>query len=346
MTLYTLHLSGAPERIIRVSPALERLMRLDVRAIVVLLSLFGASVGSAQTTPTPSGELDTFMEQVLARRDDNWKKIQQYILDEQERVEFRGPAEILLWGQKREYLWYPRDGFFVRSPVRFNGVTIAEGERGRYEEQFLRRAQRRDARGRTGDAGSDNPPTPSDVQSMIQQTRDPQFISSAYFLKFKFEGGRYALVGRETIEKVPVLKIEYYPTKLFSDEPSTRAEARTNQVAGRESKGDEYGAAVQQMMNKVSLVTLWVEPKQKQIVKYTFDNIGLDFLPAAWLVRVTDLRANMLMTEAFAGVWLPKRVDMMGALLLGGGPFSIAYDIQYSGYREATTGTKYLGPKK
>jgi hypothetical protein len=314
-------------------------------AITILLALFASRAGSAQTPPAPSVELDTFMQQVLSRRDDNWKKVQQYILDEQERVDFRGPAEVLLWGQKREYMWYPRDGFFVRSPVRFNGVAIAEDERTRYEERFLRRAQRRDARDTTDSGGIDNP-TPSDVQSLIQQTRDPQFISSAYFLKFKFEGGRYALVGRETLEKVPVLRIEYYPTKLFSDKPSTRAEARTNQVAGRKSKSDEYGEAVQHMMNKVSLVTLWIEPTQKQIVKYTFDNIGLDFLPAAWLVRVTDMRANMLMTEAFTGVWLPKRVDMMGALLLGGGPFSITYDIQYSGYREATTGTKYLGPKK
>jgi len=34
-----------------------------------------------------------------------------------------------------------------------------------------------------------------------------------------------------------------------------------------------------------------------------------------------------------------------GAFILAGGPFSVSYDIQYSGYREATTGTKYLGPK-
>jgi hypothetical protein len=286
------------------------------------------------------------MRQVLVRRDDNWTKTQQYILDEQERVEFRGPAEVLLWGQKREYMWYPRDGFFVRSPVRFNGVTISERERERYEENFLRRVQNRDARYRARNSETEGTvPAPSDLQGLIQQTREPQFISSAYFLRFRFEGGRYALVGRETIEGVPVLKIEYYPTKLFSDEPSTRAEARTGQVAGRNSKGDEYGQAVQQMMNKVSLVTLWVEPDQKQIVKYTFDNIGLDFLPAAWLVRVTDLRANMIMTEAFSGVWLPKRVDMAGLVALAGGAFSITYDIQYSGYREATTGTKYLGPK-
>jgi hypothetical protein len=52
-------------------------------------------------------------------------------------------------------------------------------------------------------------------------------------------------------------------------------------------------------MNKVSRVTLWVEPNQKQIVKYTFENVGLEFLPASWLVRVSELRADMAMTEAF-----------------------------------------------
>ena len=133
------------------------------------------------------------MAQVLARRDENWKKVQQYILDEQERVEFRGPVEMLLWGAKREYMWYPRDGFFVRSPVRFNGVDISESEREKYEQNFLqadespRRARER-ARARKPKAR----PTrrPSDLQSLIQQTREPQFVSSAYLLKFKFEGGQ------------------------------------------------------------------------------------------------------------------------------------------------------------
>ena len=40
-------------------------------------------------------------------------------------------------------------------------------------------------------------------------------------------------------------------------------------------------AEFQRMMNKVALVTLWVEPKAHQIVKYTFDNVGFDFLPGA-----------------------------------------------------------------
>ena len=140
------------------------------------------------------------------------------------------------------------------------------------------------------------------------------------------------------------MRIEYYPTRLFSDDPETRAEARANQAAGPKSREDAYGQEMQRLMNKVSRVTIWVEPNQKQIVKYTFENVDLEFLPASWLVRVTDLRANMTMTEAFPSVWLPKRIDVLGAFVLAPGPFSVSYDIQYSGYREATTAGKYLGP--
>jgi hypothetical protein len=320
-----------------------------MRGLTTILAAF-AILGAtqpcwAQLAPTPPNELDAFMTQVLARRDDNWKKLQQYILDEQERAELRGPGEMLVWGDKREYVWYVREGYFVRSPVRANGVTIGEADREKYEQDFLKRARERDTRGneRAKDAPAPETAAPADVQSFIEQTREPAFVSSAYFLQFKFEAGKYALVGREKIEGRDVLRIEYYPTQLFAEEPSTRGEARTNQATGRKSKDDAYGQEIQRLMNKVSLVTLWIEPAQKQIVKYTFDNIGLDFLPAAWLVRVTDFKANMAMSEAFPGVWLPKHIDLSAAIVMAPGPLSARYDIQYSGYREAATSSKYGG---
>lgn len=320
-------------------------MRSCLIAVVTTAVWLAIGPASAQT-PAATAELDAFMAEVLTRRDQNWKKVQQYILEEQERAELRGPGEMLLWGARREYIWYPRDGFFVRSPLRFNGVDISESEREKYERTFLHQAKSRDERamekGTATEAASDA--APSDLQGLIQQTREPQFVSSAYLLKFKFESGHYALVGRETIDRKPVLRIEYYPTKLFSDDPATRAESRASQVAGRKARADAYGEEIQRLMNKVSRVTLWVEPLQKQIVKYTFENISLEFLPASWLVRVSELRASMDMTEAFPDVWLPKRVDVLGSFVLAPGLFSVRYDIQYSGYREAASAGKYLGP--
>src|SRR5687767_2887879 len=121
-----------------------RRFALPVTALLWVFTTVAAS--SAQKAVAPTAELDAFMQQVLARRDDNWKKIQQYVFDEQERAEFRGPGERLLWGERREYIWYPRDGFFVRSPVRFNGVTVGEQDREKYEQDFLRKSKERDAR--------------------------------------------------------------------------------------------------------------------------------------------------------------------------------------------------------
>ena len=43
-------------------------------------------------------------------------------------------------------------------------------------------------------------------------------------------------------------------------------------------------------MNKTALVTLWVDPAEHQIVKYTFDNVWMDFLPAGWFVKVDDIQ--------------------------------------------------------
>ena len=321
-------------------------------AAVLALLMLGAStqaVLGTQAASTPN-DLDAFMQQVLARRDDNWKKLQQYILDEREQAALRGPGGVLVWGQQRDYTWYVRDGYFVRSPVRFNGVAISESDRQKYEDRFLQQAKERDKRaanayprlesvGQNAGPAASAPPSPTDVQSFISQTREPQFISSAYFLQFKFDPGRYALVGREKVDNRDVLKIEYYPTRLFQDDPNTRTERRVRQ-AGEKKSDAAYTDEIQRLMNKVSLVTLWVEPTQHQIVKYIFDNAGLDFLPAAWLVRVADLKASMLMSEAFPGVWLPKRIDSAGAVVLAPGRFDITFSLDYSGYREATVSTK------
>src|SRR5262249_27574139 len=96
------------------------------------------------------------MREVVVKRDDNWKKLQQYILDEREVIELRGTNRLPIWGERREYTWFIRDGFFVRSPVKFNGAAIAESERRKAEDEYLARQKRRDRRG--GAVSADAPP--------------------------------------------------------------------------------------------------------------------------------------------------------------------------------------------
>ncbi len=279
------------------------------------------------------------MRQVLVRRDDNWKKLQQYVLDEREQIELRGPDHQPIWGERRDYTWYIRDGFFVRSPVRFNGVDIGETERRKYEAEYLRRSQERERRG--GPQLGPGPQSPAtgplndpNVDGLLRQVREPQFVSSAYFLRFKFEEGKYALVGREMLNGDEVLRVEYYPANLYSDRQRRR-------MAGNHNPTDPRDAELQRMMNKVALVTLWIEPASHQIVKYTFDNVDFDFLPAQWLMRVGSVRASMTMSRPFPDVWLPRELEFLVDAQIAVGRFDIRWGVEYHDYRQANTSGKF-----
>ena len=314
--------------------------------LVSTLVCAGFSLGTVRAET----DLDAFMKLVVARRDDNWKKLQQYIFDEREQLEMRGPNRVPIWGERREYTWYIRDGFFVRSPTRFNGVTIGDAERQKFEAEYLKQAQARDKRparggvtldgsgvtidgGAAADTAADDK-LAQDLSGVIRQNRPPQFISSAYFLRFKFEEGKYALAGRDTFDGREVLRIEYYPARMFGGTDRRRS--------GKPPSAEDAArdAEFQRLMNKVALVTLWVEPKAHQIVKYTFDNVGFDFLPAQWLVHVSDVKATMTVGQPFSDVWLPTHMEINLAMMLAVGQFDVRYGLDYHDYRVPSVTSK------
>ena len=306
--------------------------------VVSLLALLPVT-GFAQPARTPT-DLDRLMDEVVRRRDDNWKKLQQYILTERQRVTVTGPEGLRLYGFSREYSWFVKDGFFVRSPLVVNGVGVSERERREYEAAYLKRQQRRDARRatRAADRGEPlPPPSPDAVGDLLRQQAEPNFISAAYFLRFTFDPGRYALAGRETIDGREVLRIEYYPTKLFDDDKDgrTRVERRTEQARRRDDRDDADDERIEQQMNKASLVTLWVLRDEKQIVRYVFDNVDLGFLPGRSVLHVDELTASMQMTEAFPGVWLPRAIAATAGVNTALGRARAVYDIGYADYRQA-----------
>src|SRR5262249_50943911 len=139
-----------------------------------------------------------------------------------------------------------------------------------------------------------------DLSGLIQQVRAPRFVSSAYFLRFQFDEGRYALAGKESMEGREVYRIEYYPSKLFPQNRRGPGRLGSNPV-------DEE---TRRLLNKVAVVTMWLDPATTQILKYTFDNIALDFLPAQWLIRVNTVTASMTMSEPFPEIWLPRDVGV------------------------------------
>jgi hypothetical protein len=316
-------------------------MRTDLRLLGILVALCSAAPARAADPPPAPSEIDTFMAAVIARRDENWRKLRQYVLDERERAELLGPGGGRLFGLARDYTWYIRDGLFVRSPVRFDGVTVSPEDRDRYEREWLERdARRAKDRSSSNASGEGAPPEPApetpgsagerEADTLARIAREPQFVSMAYFLRFRFEPGHYAFAGPENYAGHQAYKIEYYPSRLFTDDEPKPGEKPS-------PPADDGDARIERQMNKVALVTLWIEPEQHQILRYTFTNIGMDFLPGRSLVRVEDLQASMRMVEAFPGVWLPGGIEGEGRVTLASGSFAFRYRTEYSDYREATT---------
>ena len=302
--------------------------------IVTCLLAVLPSIVAAQPTGRPPTDLDRLMEDVVKRRDDNWKKLQQYILNERQKVTVTGPDGLRLYGSVHDYQWFVKDGFFIRSPLAANGVTIAEPERRRYEDRYLKRMKTRDERKAKRDAEQGTAPEPAAAESvgdLLNQQAEPSFVSAAYFLNFKFESGRYALAGRETIDGKDVLRIEYYPARLFNDDDE-RDPARQRRKERRERDDDER---IEQQMNKTSLVTLWVLRNEKQIIRYVFDNVDWGFLPGRSLVRLDDVTASMRMHEAFPGVWLPQAIAARVRVGTALGPTGALYDVTYADYKQA-----------
>ena len=250
-----------------------------LRGMLLVLSAACAGVALAQS---PASDLDALMGEVLTRRDGNWKKLQQYILEERETLEVTALDHKRIFGFRREYQWFPRDGFFIKSPLTADGVRIPEDERRRAEARWLAREQSREKfrqskqppeqgnEARIGSTGAE-----VEIEAALRDALEPGFVSAAYFLDFKFEEGQYALVGRDKYNEHDVLQVEYYPTKMF-----TGGRGRPNRQLRERNK--EIG----RQMNKVSIVTLWVDPLEKQIVKYDFRNVDADFFPAGWLMRL------------------------------------------------------------
>jgi len=311
-------------------------------AILAFLLFSSPGPQDRPTSSEPTSELDAFMKKVLARRDANRKTLEQYVLDESEAFEILGPGRFPLHRTKREFTWYVRDGTHVRSPVKFNGVPVGESERDRYESQWLRREKSRQER--RAKKEKEGKKEGREITGTAPIPTEPRFVSEAYFMDFKFEPGNYYLAGREQLEGQEVLRIEYYPTKLFDDDDKkTPREARQKDKRG---KGEQFEEDIDRRMNKTALITLWIDPKEHQIVKYTFDNVWLDFLPAAWLVRVDELRASMSMGQPFPGIWLPREIDIRAGITLANGSFEAGYERRFGQYREAATSFKIRVPKE
>lgn len=252
---------------------------------------------------TAQTDLDALMERVLENREESWRQLQGLLLSEREELSVTGPDLRRLFGMEREHVWVARDGKAVRHPVRVNGVAVSD--------------------------------TSEDDDEHEEATLGK-------FMRFPFDPGNYYLVGRETLAGVEVLRIEYYPTRMYEDdEDEDKDDDKDEAGEGRRVRPDDEideGDAMERRLNfafnKVTRVTLWVDAAQQRMVKATFENVDFSFLPGRSLVRVEQARATMEMGQPFAGVWLPVQTTVEGAATLATGTYSVTYRRDYFDYRQ------------
>ena len=310
------------------------------------------------------GDLDAFMARVLEKRNENWRTLHDYILSERETFELLGPLGFPLHGLEREFHWFVRDGYLVRSPVKANGVSLSAEERRKYEDKWLAGEKERERKNRekkdgtqAEDAGPHGEITLSvtgDVEfsGFSGQAPEPRFISEAYFMNFKFEPGNYYFAGRERLDGREVLKVEYLPSKLFNDDDEERERAAKADRAEpgrqkaperkprRQDPHDDDDEKIERAMNKTSTVTMWIDPQEFQIVRFTFDNVDWGFLPGRQIARVDSAKASMTMGRVFEQVWLPKDVTFQGAVTFAAGTLRFRYLREFHDYRRGEVTAK------
>ena len=172
-----------------------------------------------------------------------------------------------------------------------------------------------------------------------------------------------------------MLKIDYLPTKLFDEDRRTsrrpgtprRRTRREDRQAGKagqvrrtkdskeakEGEGKKPQSAKEKRartkssrkMDKTSQVTLWVDPATHQIVKYTFDNVWLDFLPAGWLVRSTISRDRCRWASPFPAYGSPQSQHPRRRDARAGTDGVLRYTREFSNIARPTSSSKITVPK-
>ena len=281
---------------------MEQLRLFVALSLCALLVLTPAGGAPQESDPD---DIDAFMKKVLEQRNTNWQVLQTYIFAEEEVLDLTGINIPALESFKKEYLWFYRDDRLIRSLVRANGVKVSAREQERSEEKWGRK----------------------------KKGKGEEDLTRESFFEFEFEPGNYFFAGREMFEDREVfVVIEYYPDKFFGEDDD---ESDTNDKLGRKRDEDDEEEEFEEAFKKTTLVTMWIIPEIHQLAKITFENVGLEFLPYRWLVRIDDIRASLIMDTPAEGLWLPREIYASGSISTALNTLSVGYARKFSDYQEA-----------
>jgi hypothetical protein len=164
----------------------------------------------------------------------------------------------------------------------------------------------------------------------VKKREEKEGVDRDRFFGFKFEPGNYYFAGRKEYEGREVVAVEYYPETFFSDE----------------DEEDPEDAEIEEKLNKVFLITMLIDPEEHQIVQMTIDNVGFDFLPGGWLVRIGTIEASMTMHQPFGDIWLPRDIKAYGKVTTAAGDLAVRYTMDFHDYAIAETRARYRFPPR
>jgi len=255
---------------------------------------------------TQDEDIDAFMAEVLKKRRRNWDQQYNYIFSERETLEFGGDMQSA-----------PVQGFtseyvwYVRDGYLVRSPVSVNGAPVPEDERRKREDEwiERARKGKKSGSGID---------------RDK-------FFGFKFDKGKFYYAGRREFEGRQVVMVEYYPWGEIVDE------------SGEE---DESEREIEENLEKSMQITMYIIPEEHQIVRMSLDNIGFDFLPGKWLVRVGEIRASMTMHEPYDGAWLPKEMVAYGSVATAYGDLTVRYHRRFYDYLESEVKVQYRFPPR
>ena len=179
------------------------------------------------------------MERVLARRDENWKKMQQYILDEEERLQSIGPDGTRLYGFDRDYTWFIRAGLLRPQPAQVRRRhDQRERTRATGRAQWIEREKAREKRAqeRAKERGEERRRATATAHSISGSAPPSTMLLTAVARAAVRLGGLLPALqvrSRPLRARRPraaddrdVLRIEYYPSKLFTEGRTRPEQAR------------------------------------------------------------------------------------------------------------------------
>ncbi len=158
-------------------------MRVRFFIVLWIMVFIPLTPGFAQEEPL--SDIGAFMERVIVQRALNWDDYYNYFCKERAELAIEGSLRgVPIQGFRKEFLWFMRDGYLVRSPISVDGVAVSEEDRDRAEKKWIERLEKR------------------------ERERGPDRET---FFGIEFEPGNYFYAGRREFEGREVVIVEYYP---------------------------------------------------------------------------------------------------------------------------------------